>query len=133
MGHDLEIEAPRMAALDIALRVCVAPGFLRSAVKKALLDVFSSRERPDGTRGFFHPDELTFGQTVYLSAVIAVAMRVPGVTWVAAQRFQRWGEADRGERAAGRIDLGRLEIARLDNDPNAPASGRLDLDMQGGL
>jgi hypothetical protein len=133
MGHDLEIEAPRMVALDIALRVCVAPGFLRSAVKKALLDVFSSRERPDGTRGLFHPDELTFGQTVYLSAVIAAAMRVPGVTWVEATRFQRWGEADRGERAAGRIDLGRLEIARLDNDPNAPANGRLDLDMQGGL
>jgi hypothetical protein len=136
MAHDLEIEAPRLVALDLALSVCVAPGHLRSAVKAALLAVFSARERIDGAEGgtgFFHPDRWTFGQSVYASAVIAAAMQVPGVTWVAAERFQRQGEPDRGELKRGLIELGRLEIARLDNDPDAPTHGRLDLIVHGGL
>jgi len=133
MAHDLEIEAPRLVALDLALSVCVAPGHLRSAVKAALLAVFCARHRADGSAGFFHPDRWTFGQSVYASAVIAAAMQVPGVTWVAAERFQRQGEPDRGELGQGRIEFGRLEIARLDNDPNAPTHGRLDLILHGGL
>ena len=133
MAHDLEIEAPRLVALDIALSVCVAPGHLRSAVKAALLAMFSARRRADGSSGFFHPDRWSFGQSVYASQIIATAMQVPGVTWVAAERFQRQGEPDRGELEAGRIELGRLEIARLDNDPDAPTHGRLDLIVHGGL
>ena len=79
---------------------------------------------PDGRRGFFHPDNFTFGQSVFLSRVVAAAMDVPGVEWVDVDdtppkpnRFRRWGEESHGEIAAGRIDLGRLEIARLDNEP----------------
>ena len=78
-------------------------------------------------------DRLTFGQSVYLSGVIAQAMQVPGVIWVAAERFQRQGEPDRNELAKGRIDVGRIEIVRVDNDPNAPMHGRLEFVMQGAL
>ncbi len=35
--------------------------------------------------------------------------------------------------AAGRIDIGRLEIARLENDPSAPENGRMEFIMEGGL
>jgi hypothetical protein len=58
---------------------------------------------------------------------------VPGVRWVEPVRFQRWGERSRGELEAGRITFDRLEIARLDNDPNAPENGKIEFDMQGGL
>jgi hypothetical protein len=95
---------------------------------------------PDGRRGFFHPDNFTFGQPVYLSQVVAAAMQVPGVAWVDTDdtppkpnRFRRWGQASHGELAAGRISLGRLEIARLDNDPNRPENGKLEFIMEGGL
>ncbi|HLF28954.1 MAG TPA: putative baseplate assembly protein [Anaerolineae bacterium] len=139
-GYDLEIDGPRFAPLDIALTVCVAPGQLRSNVKAALLETFSNRDLPDGRRGFFHPDNWTFGQPVYLSPIIAAAMQAPGVLWVDADdtppkpnRFQRYGQPAHGERAEGRMPLGRLEIARLDNDPSAPENGRLEFYMQGGL
>ena len=125
--------------LDIVLTVCLRPGYHRSTVKQALLETFGTVDLPDGRRGFFHPDNFTFGQPVYLSQVVAAAMQVPGVHWVDADdtpprpnRFQRWGRLPRGERAAGRIELGRLEIARLDNDPNQPENGRLDFIMRGG-
>jgi len=139
-GHDLEIDAPRFVPLDIALTICVAPGFYRSIVKQALLERFSSVDLPSGQRGFFHPDNFTFGQPVFLSQIVAAAMATPGVYWVDADdtppkpnRFQRWGQPARGEVAAGRISMGRLEIARLDNDLNRAENGRIDFLMQGGL
>lgn len=131
--HDLEIDAPRYVPLDIALTVCLKPGYTRSAVKLALLETFNNADLPGGGRGFFHPDNLTFGQTIYLSQVIAAAMELPGVEWVNATSFQRWGEADHGELADGSIVMGHLEIARLDNDPNAPENGRIEFLMEGGL
>ena len=103
-----------------------------------MLETFSNRDLPDGRRGFFHPDNFTFGQPVYLSQIVAAVMQVSGVRWVdidrsQGSRFQRWGQAAHGELKNGQIDIGRLEIARLDNDPNAPENGKIDFIMEGGL
>lgn len=132
-GYDLEIETPQFVSLDIALTVCVAPGYFRANVKQALLEVFGNTDRPGGERGFFHPDNFSFGQPVYLSQIVAAAMRVSGVTWVEVERFQRWGQRPRDELEEGRISFGRLEIARLDNDPSRPENGKVEFLMQGGL
>ncbi len=139
-GYDLEIQAPIYVPLDIAMTVCVDPDYFASDVEQALLGAFSNRELPDGTRGFFYPDNFTFGQPVYLSKVVATAMQVPGVHWVdmddtppKPNLFQRFGQPSRGEVAAGQISMDQLEVARLDNDPNAPENGRLRFFMEGGM
>jgi hypothetical protein len=139
-GYDLEIQAPRFVPLDIAFEVCVAPGHFRSDVQQNLLAVFSNGLLPDGTKGFFHQDNFTFGQPVYLSQIVGAAMKVPGVLWVDTDdtppsniRFKRWGEVSRGETAAGMIAMGPLEIARLSNDPSEQENGRIEFYMDGGL
>ncbi|RPJ19089.1 MAG: putative baseplate assembly protein, partial [Planctomycetaceae bacterium] len=137
-GQDLEIDGPSFVPLDIAFTVCVEPGYFRSDVKEALLETFSNRDLPDGRRGFFHPDNFTCGQPVYLSPIVAAIMQVPGVRWVdlaasKGTRFKRWGQGAHGELKNGQIDIGRLEIARLDNDPNTPENGKIDFIMEGGL
>jgi hypothetical protein len=139
-GYDLEIDGPRFVSLDVALTVCVAPGYFRANVKEALLQTFSNADLRDGRRGFFHPDNFTFGQPLYLSQVVATAMQVPGVAWVDTDdtppkpnRFRRWGEPARGELAAGRISFNGPEIARLDNDLNRAENGKIEFFMQGGL
>ena len=143
-GHDVEIEPPRFVAIDIAFTVCVAPGYFRSHIKETLLDVFSNRDLPEGTRGFFHQDNFTFGQPVYLSQVVAAIMQVPGVLWVDTSetdpdftkppnRFQRWKQPSRGELSEGQIKMERLEIVRLDNDPDAIENGKIEFYMEGGL
>jgi hypothetical protein len=60
-------------------------------------------------------------------------MAVPGVDYVTPVRFHRLGRNPAGEIASGRIPIARLEIARLDNDPNAPERGRIrfDVDTEG--
>lgn len=139
-GYDLEIDGPRFVSLDIAMTVCVDAHYSRSDVAQALLQTFASGELPDGRRGFFHPDHFTFGQPVYLSRVVGAAMAVPGVVWVdlddtppKTNRFRRFGEPSRGEFGEGRIRMGRLEIARLLNDPSQPEGGKLELFMRGGV
>ncbi|HRM93805.1 MAG TPA: putative baseplate assembly protein, partial [Alicycliphilus sp.] len=123
-GHDVEIDAPAYVALDIALHVCALPGYFTADVERRLLQVFGSAQG-----GFFDPDRFSFGDPVYLSAVVAAAMAVTGVSHVEPLRFQRLGRAPAGEITAGQITMARLEIARLDNDPNAPENGRLAFEV----
>lgn len=136
-GHDVEIEPPTFVPLDIIMTVCLHAGYFRDKVKQTLMETFSNGELPNGKKGFFHPDNLTFGQPVYISRVIDAAMRIPGVKWVDLggkdNRFQRWGEASRNEMEDGQISMERLEIARLDNDPSAPENGKIEFVMEGGL
>lgn len=132
-GHDLEIDGPVLVPLNIALAVNVEPGYLASDVKRALMEIFSNADLPGGQRGYFHPDNFTFQQPVYLSHLVNVAMNVPGVVRVEPQRFQRWGRPARDEIEQGMIVMERLEIATLDNDPSFPENGRIDFIMQGGL
>lgn len=131
-GYDLEIDGPRWVPVELELRVCVAPGYLRTDVATTLRALLSARDLADGRRGAFHPDAFTFGQPVYLAPIVALAMGVAGVLRVEAVRFRRWREADAGELAKGRLEVDRLEIARLDDDPNRPENGRLTLHMEGG-
>ena len=132
-GYDLEIRGPVPVPLDLALMVCVAPGYIRADVKSALLAAFGRQPLPDGTLGLFAPDNFTFGTPLYASRVYATAMNVAGVELVELLRFQRLRIAPAGELAAGEIVPAALEVLRLDNDPGAPENGRLVFQMFGGL
>lgn len=131
-GHDVEIDAPRHVSLEIEMRVCVKPDYFKSDVQRALLEIFTHRVLPDGTRGVFHPDNFTFGQAVYLSRIYAAAQQVAGVDSVEITKFQRQGIENQAALKSGKLELGRLEIARLDNDPNFPERGVFRLIMLGG-
>jgi hypothetical protein len=131
-GVDLEADGARPVPLEIEMHVCVAPDYFRSQVAAALLEVFGNRDLPDGRRGVFHPDNFTFGQTVLLSPLYAAAQAVAGVAQVFVTVFQRQGQPHTSALAAGRLALGRLEIARCDNDPDFPERGVFRLDLGGG-
>jgi hypothetical protein len=132
IGHDLVVKSAHRVPLDIEFLICVLPGYLRGHVKAELLDLFSNRLLPDGRLGFFHPDNLTFGEGIYLSALVAIAQAVPGVESVKINKLERLFEGPNGELENGVLPLGPLEIARVDNDPSVPENGRLVLDVRGG-
>lgn len=133
MGYDLEISGPVYVPLDMTLRVCVAQHHFQSHVRQRLIDAFSRYDLTGGRRGFFHPDNFTFGQPVYLSHVYRHALRIDGVTSVEVLRFQRWGKTAADEIDKGFIKPERLEVIRLDNDPNFPEFGKIEFEMQGGV
>ena len=131
-GHDLEFDDPAFVALELGLQVCVRDDYFRADVKARLLDVLSNGVRADGTLGLFHPDRLTFGQSVYLSPLLAAAHRVDGVESVIATAFGRLGADTTRPIDDGLVSLSALEIARLDNDPDWPERGVLRMAMEGG-
>ncbi|MEY2521175.1 MAG: hypothetical protein QOF24_2934 [Verrucomicrobiota bacterium] len=132
-GYDLEIRGPVLVPLDILIFVCTRPGYFASEVKKGLLATFSNRDLPDGGRGYFHPDNFTFGQPVFLSQIYRVAMQQPGVASVEVKRFQRYGKQANQEIDHSLIRPAALEIVQLNNDRNFPENGKLEFDVHGGL
>ncbi len=132
MGHDLVIKPAQYVPVHLSLRVCVLPGYLKGHVKTALLEQFSNRRLPDGELGFFHPDRLTFGQGVALSQVVAAARGIAGVESVVVERLERYGSPSKAAIQGGLLPMDLFEIPRLDNDPNQPDNGRLELILEGG-
>ncbi len=74
------------------MRVCVTDSYFQSDVVAALQPSFDNRQHADGSRGFFHPDNFTFGQPVLLSRIYAAAMRVTGVRHVDVTMLRRQGD-----------------------------------------
>jgi len=132
IGHDIVVLQADYIPLEIAMNVCVRPNYLRGHVKAALLKLFSNRVQPDGTFGFFHPDNLSFGDDIAVSTLVARAQAVPGVLNVTITKLQRFGEAPDQELRNGVLLIGSLEVAQLDNDPSFPEHGTITFNMTGG-
>jgi hypothetical protein len=132
IGHDVAVVPAQLVPLRLTLSVRVLPHFVQGDVRAALLAVLGSGRLPDGRLGFFHPDRLTFGDGVYVSRIIAVAQAVPGVASITLEHLSRLGEPEAGERDAGVLWLGPLEVPRLDSDPDFPEHGVLTLRLRGG-
>ena len=132
-GYDLEVNGPSYVPLLLEMSVCIKPDYFRAHVRAALMRVFSRGWLADGTPALFHPDNFTFGQPVYLSALYEAAQAIQGVVSVEIKTFQRLrAQPDSTPLDSGVLTIGRLEIARLDNDPNFPERGVFKLSVGGG-
>lgn len=134
-GHVLEFRSPTLVPLEIGMRVCVAPDAERDAVLERLMAIFSSARLPDGSLGLFHPDRLSFGDTLRLSRLYAAAQAVEGVRHVDITCLCRQGVPGESASAleAGGLDFGPYEIPVLANDPNFPDRGVVRFAMEGGI
>ena len=138
-GYGLEVVGPVYVPLEIALTVCVSPEAWPEAVQETLAAEFSTGYLPDGRRAFFHPDNFTFGDNVYLSQIVARAMDVPGVHWVDARshnrnnRFRRWASSALDQLDSGVLTMGDLEVAQCFSDASVPDKGRISFSMEGGI
>jgi hypothetical protein len=141
MGHDLMVSPAEYVPLKLALTVCVLPNYLRGHVEAAVLDALSNRVLRNGTLGFFHPDNLTFGGGIYVSRLLATVQAIAGVQDAMVTELERFEVSEPsptidqpGEElpANWALPLGPFEIAQLDNDPSFPENGVLLLDVRGG-
>jgi predicted phage baseplate assembly protein len=139
MGYDLLVSSAHYVPLKVALTICVLPNYLRGHVEAAVLDALSNRVLPDGTLGFFHPDNLSFGDGVYVSRLLATVQAIAGVQNAMVTELERFELSEPAVDQPGEelpmnsaLLLGPFEIAQLDNDPNFPESGVLVLDVRGG-
>ena len=136
-GTDLQVEGAVMVGLDIAFEICVAADHFRSDVRDALLQLFISGNQCSGQPGLLNPANFTFGETIYLSPLIAAAQGVEGVVSVTPLTFTRMDASGVDDPLVngitqGYLTMGRLEIAHCDNNPNRLDLGRFSLKMDGG-
>jgi hypothetical protein len=136
VGHDLAVVAARYVPLAVELTVCVEDGYLAARVLAALRDRFGARQGADGSKGFFHPDNLTFGQDIAVSRLVAAAQSIDGVRHAEVTRLERApprpGALDPTAIVAGVLQLAPDEIAQVDNDPTYPEHGTLSFVLRGG-
>jgi len=121
MGHDLRVEGAQSVPLRLELDLCIKENYLRAhvlvAVREAILKLFQ-------------PDNVTFGEAVYVSRIVAAVMAVDGVNEVEVIRLERIAQRTIGPplgapSSTGVLRLGPNEIARLDHDPAQPENGFL--------
>jgi hypothetical protein len=132
-GYDLEIRTAQYVPLEIEIQLCIARGHFRGDVLAAAYRALSNRRNADGSTGFFHPSNFSFGEDVYLSRLYTAVEHVEGVESAVVKVFKRYWMVANQELENGVIPLGDAEIARLDNDPNLPENGVLELVAVGGL
>lgn len=132
IGHDVEVTPASYVPLDIRIEVHVDADYLRGHVEAALLATFGAGPGRGAAQGLLAPDNVSFGEDLYLSALTAAAQAVEGVTSVRVTRFERMFIPSNDALVSGVLTLGPQEIARVDNDPNFPEHGRLRFEMRGG-
>jgi hypothetical protein len=132
MGFDVALRPAKPAPLDVQLLVCAKAGAIRAEVAARVREALRPAGVPGGLRGFFHPDNFSFGTPLYASRLIAAVMAVDGVQSVRLQRFQRLGRIAQNEIALGLVRPSELEVLQLNDDPSFPEQGKLALAMGGG-
>lgn len=143
IGEDLEIRPPVFVPLDINVVLCAKPDVWPEDIKFVLEQEFSAGWTPDGRKGFFHPDEWTFGQSLHASQIIGRAIRVNGVEHAVGQKvissngertisvsIKRWNSPVAAADAMTQLNYN--EIIQVMNDPDHMEQGSIKFSVKGG-
>lgn len=143
IGEDLEIRPPVFVPLEIDVVLCAQPDVWPEDIRFVLEQEFSDGWTPDGRKGFFHPDEWTFGQPLYASQIIGRAMQVKGVDHAVEQKvtsgvvektisvsIKRWNSPLASEDFFEKLNHN--EIIQVMNDPDHMEHGFIRFDVKGG-
>jgi hypothetical protein len=145
IGEDLEVRPAGFVPLDIFMRLCAHPDYWPEDLR-ALLDLeFSDGYTADGRRGFFHPDEWSFGQPLHVSQLIGRALSVQGVGRVLLVSIRRLHAISGPSLATitvapedvtlpvpDKLEVRSFEIIQVANDPGLLETGRINFEILGG-
>jgi hypothetical protein len=130
IGEDLEVRPPIYVPLQIFVSLCVDAAYWPEDLRFVLEQELSDGYTPDGRKGFFHPDNWTFGQSLRASELSGRILSVQGVDHVVSISMRRWDAATPG--TSDVITVRANEIIRVQNDPDHMEEGSIALDLQGG-
>lgn len=131
-GREAYERDPIYANLDLDITVCVAQGFFIGDVEqRVLVALFGTPSNPS-LKGFFSPDNFTFGSPLERSQLEAVIQSVPGVRAVETILIRRRGWFDWRVFRELTFKVAANEIVRAQNLPDFPERGSVHLTMEGG-
>jgi hypothetical protein len=133
-GYDLEVSGATYVPIDLTIGLCVTHGFISATVEQGVLLALSNGVLAGGGKGFFHPDNFSFGDNLFVSRILAAVMSVAGVESARITQLTRRHAINpdaetRRNLGQGFLAIGPGEIMRLDNDRNFPENGVLTLQV----
>ena len=127
-GREAIVTDPVYADIDLKITVCVQPFAYPGEVEARVLAALVGDHK---TVGFFNADNFSFGDPLRRSQLEAAIQGLPGVRAVGDIEIRRHGYFD-FQLLAGPYEVGQWEVLRLENNPDYPERGTLELIMEGG-
>ncbi len=131
-GRPVFVLDPHYADIDLQITVCVSVDFYAADVLQAVRIALLGKGGVRRQKGFFHPDNFTFGVSLDRSALEATIQAVPGVRAVENMQVRRRGLFDWSNFDDLQLAVGKDEVVRLQDDPLHPDRGTLQLIPDGG-
>lgn len=124
-GREVFVRNPRFVNIDLEIAICVEPFAYAGQVKARVIEALLGRKGVRPTKGFFHPDNFTFGTPLRRAALEAAIQDAPGVRGVEQMRVRPRGIADWRVFDELTFETRHDQIIRLQNDPRFPERGSL--------
>jgi len=132
-GRDVIVKDPEFRTLDLEITICVEPFAYAGEVVRLVSEALLGKRGARPKKGFFDPDNFTFGTQLHRSALEATIQDVPGVRAVLGIRIRSRGRAEFENFDRFTLeDLGPNEVIELENDPAHPERGTLRILTEGG-
>jgi predicted phage baseplate assembly protein len=131
-GREVFVLEPKYADLDLAVKICVAPTAYPGDVIEAVLVALFGKDGLRPVKGFFHPDNFTFGTPLDRSELEAAIQAVPGVKAVEYMIIRRRGWFGWKLFVPLVYKPAQDEVIRVMNDRTHPDRGSLRLFTEGG-
>jgi len=129
-GYESYVLPPSYVSIDLQITVTARPGSDRSQVVSSVLECLQPGTLPGGAAGFFDHSQWSFGQPLESSALLAAIQSCSGVDGVDQILYRRRGGRLRWAPLPGRLRVAASEILRVDNDPNRPEAGALQVRVE---
>jgi hypothetical protein len=131
-GYESYAPAPDYVSIDLIVTVCACSSAFQGDVESAVFLALSDKVNPDGSTGFFYFDNFTFGTPLERSALEAAIQGAYGVAGVVSIQYRERSVTPGWADLPDPLVFGANQILRVDNDPNYPERGTLQVIVEGG-
>ena len=131
-GREVIVVDPRFAPVDLRIHLCIEPFAHSGEVLALVREALFGRRGARPTKGFFHPDNFTFGTPLRRSALEAAIHDVKGVRSVTSIEIRERGKTAFREMQELVFAVGPDEVLRIENDPLHPERGTVTFATEGG-
>jgi predicted phage baseplate assembly protein len=129
-GYESYVLPPSYVSIDLRITVSAQPGSYASQVMSSVLATLQPGTLPGGAAGFFDHSQWSFGQALESSALLAAIQSCSGIEGVDEILYRRRGGRPQWAPLPGRLRVAANEILRVDNDPNRPEAGSLQVRVE---
>ena len=130
-GYESYVLPPRYVSVDLQITVVGLATAFASDVAAAVLARLQPGTLPNGSPGFFDHSRWGFGQPLESSALLAAIQSCTGVAGVSDLLYRQRGAQPSFVPLRETLAFAPDEILRVDDDPNRPEAGSLQVTVSG--